>query len=1015
MNAIDLQNTLLEELDFIDAPGFQREVSWPNDRSIPHISSAYFIQGNPVVYFSQFEEIDPAALTQLYRSVWSQGKTPLLYVISRQDILVFNGYDGPPSRDNPDEILVNDETHRHRLLQHLQSLYDVETARQEITDKLSRYYKRILLDTGAFWQTEDGQRIDREKRADQRLLASMSELRRRLLVMNLSSEVAYALLGRSIFIRYLEDRGILTEALVAQVTNGRARNYLEALDSKKVTHELFDYLHQRFNGDIFPVEEPERQVVSEGHLDLIQRFLRKEDLETGQLSFWPYDFSCIPIELISGIYDTFLSDERRREYGTYNTPLALVDFIVEETLPLEKTSPEMTILDPACGSGIFLVRAYQRLIEAWKQRNPGHLLSAPQLTELMKQNIFGVDVQLNAVRIAAFSLCLSMLDYLKNEDIVQEKFLFPRMETSNLIHADFFSEEIDHTFSARKFDRVIGNPPWGRGTLRGQALKWVTDRDLPTGDKQLVQAFLYRAPHFCMRHGEVAMLAPTKSTIIVGRDTHQAFRQKFFDMYHIRAVVNFSALVYELFPDSLSPSVALFYRPEQLNEQGKLIYATPKPSSLSQSLGAIVMDSADIKFLEREELQLHPALWKVALWGNPRDADLIERLQALPQLERLEKTGQLREEIQEGFIVRDNNKDEDKKVEALWLQGMPCVDTGKFQPYVVKIHGAVQESHFWRPRTLVIYTGPLALIHRSLCQAAFFAGDKVAYRDKITGIAGQPGEEQLLKWIVVYINSTLARYYHFLTSTSWAVERGTTPHSEYKHMPLIIPDKNDPRLQEALTLFEEIMSLYQKRDEPLGGRYDKDIEKAKERIDELVFDIYNVVPVEKQLVRDIVDYEIEFFEWSKRKRRHINDEKARPVRPPEASMLKEYAQEFIEVATSLLHYQNKTLNARVYQDGAPLSVIEFELVQATDAQDVHFISGSTELRNLLSQLDRRLWERQASTLYTRRHVRIYDGPRFYVVRPSERRLWTRSQAYADAGSFIAEIVSRSKRVAGAVH
>jgi len=210
--------------------------------------------------------------------------------------------------------------------------------------------------------------------------------------------------------------------------------------------------------------------------------------------------------------------------------------------------------------------------------------------------------------------------------------------------------------------------------------------------------------------------------------------------------------------------------------------------------------------------------------------------------------------------------------------------------------------------------------------------------------------------------------------------------------------------------------LYQKRDEPLGGRSDEDIEKAKERIDELVFDIYDVAPMEQQLVKDMVDYEIKFFEWSKRKKRHINDEKARPVRPPETSLLKEYAQEFIEVTTSLLHYQNQTLNARVYQDGAPLSVVEFELVQTADAQAVRFISESKELHDLLYRLDRRLWERQASTLYVRRHVRIYDGQRFYVVRPSERRLWTRSQAYADADSFIAEILSRSKRVAaGAVH
>ena len=119
---------------------------------------------------------------------------------------------------------------------------------------------------------------------------------------------------------------------------------------------------------------------------------------------------------------------------------------------------------------------------------------------------------------------------------------------------------------------------------------------------------------------------------------------------------------------------------------------------------------------------------------------------------------------------------------------------------------------------------------------------------------------------------------------------------------------------------------------------------------------------------------------------------------------------------SLLHYQNQTLNARVYQDGAPLSVVEFELVQTADAQAVRFISESKELHDLLYRLDRRLWERQASTLYVRRHIRIYDGQRFYVVRPSERRLWTRSQAYADADSFIAEILSRSKRAAaGAVY
>lgn len=1003
MHTTDITHILLEELGFADAPGFRPVASWSNDRSIPYINSAYYIEDHPTVYFSQVEDIDTAILAQLYRRIWSQGKAPLFYVISRQDILVFNGYDGPPSRENSDEILSNDETHRHRLLHHLQSLYDPAIARQKIAEQLNNY-KRIFLDTGAFWQTEDGQHINRERRADQRLLASMDQLRRRLRAMDLSSDIAYALLGRSIFIRYLEDRGILTELQVIQITHGLARSYLTTLASKAGTYELFDYLHQRFNGDIFPVDEEERQTVQEKHLELIRRFLQREDLETGQLSFWPYDFSCVPIELISGIYDTFLVEETRRQLGTYNTPLALVDFIIEETLPLENSTPETTILDPACGSGVFLVRAYQRLIEVWKQHNPGSL-SSLQLSELMQHNIFGVDVQLQAVRIAAFSLCLSMLDHLQNEQIMQENVRFPRMETSNLIHADFFWEEIDRRFAEKKFDRIIGNPPWGNGTLKDQALKWVTDRNLPTGDKQLVQAFLYRAPYFCKQQGEVALLAPTKSTIIVSSATHQEFRQTFFSLYKVRVVVNFSALVYELFPDSLSPSVALFYHPHQAAVRHKLLYATPKPSLLSQRLGVIAIDSEDIHYLEREELRSNPALWKVALWGNPRDAGLIERLQSLPLLEHLETTGQLREDIQEGFIIGN------RKTAALWLQGMPCIDTNAFQPYAVKTHRTVLESQFERPRTPMIYTGPLALIHRSSCQAAFLAAHTMAYRDKITGIAGQPGEEHLLKWIVIYINSTLARYYQFLTSTSWAVERGTILHGEYKRMPCIIPERDDPRFQEILTLFDKIVLLYHTRGELLGGRYDEDIKQTQERIDELVFGIYDITPVEQQLVKDMVEFEMQFFEWSKRKKRRVDDKEARPVRPPETVMLQAYAQEFIDVTMSLLHYQNQTLTASIYQGSAPLSVVEFELVQATDAQAVRVINEPHLLHDILARLDRRLWELRASTLYTRRHTRMYDERRFYVIRPSERRLWTRSQAYADADSFIVEILSRSRRAA----
>jgi len=77
----------------------------------------------------------------------------------------------------------------------------------------------------------------------------------------------------------------------------------------------------------------------------------------------------------------------------------------------------MTILDPACGSGVFLVRAYQRLVAAWKRDYINEQPAAQDLSTILTSSIFGIDKELNAIQIAAFSLYLTMLDYLGNKEI----------------------------------------------------------------------------------------------------------------------------------------------------------------------------------------------------------------------------------------------------------------------------------------------------------------------------------------------------------------------------------------------------------------------------------------------------------------------------------------------------------------------------------------------------------------------------------------------------------------------
>ncbi|HEV59139.1 MAG TPA: hypothetical protein ENN87_16845, partial [Phycisphaerales bacterium] len=218
----DLEKILLEELHYAESPGFLREerIRWPSRRSIPDVDAALFVGKNPLAYFSRLSELDPEKIRQLHKNVWSQSKVPLLFVTLPHEIRVYNAYESPiASRDE-------DFDTPSRLLQSLAGLNDSLTAQRRIREKLvANHYERIYLETGAFWDTVEGQKVDHQTRADHRLVKDMGTMRERLVGRGLSNAVTYTLLGRSIFVRYLEDRGVLTPKWIEQMTNGRATSY----------------------------------------------------------------------------------------------------------------------------------------------------------------------------------------------------------------------------------------------------------------------------------------------------------------------------------------------------------------------------------------------------------------------------------------------------------------------------------------------------------------------------------------------------------------------------------------------------------------------------------------------------------------------------------------------------------------------------------------------------------------------------------------------------------------------
>lgn len=184
--------------------------------------------------------------------------------------------------------------------------------------------------------------------------------------------------------RYLEDRKILEregfeelardhdtwQALLREPTSKEPlepeiadKFYLKVLRDKEFTYSLFDYLAREFDGDIFPSDKTERQAVQPQHLELLRRFLCGEG-EQESLFLWAYDFSVVPIELISSIYEEFYHEEsdaskRKAESqndksdkklsaddtGSYYTPPVLVEWVMSQTLTAEVLAQSPRVLE----------------------------------------------------------------------------------------------------------------------------------------------------------------------------------------------------------------------------------------------------------------------------------------------------------------------------------------------------------------------------------------------------------------------------------------------------------------------------------------------------------------------------------------------------------------------------------------------------------------------------------------------------------------------------------------------
>jgi len=331
------------------------------------------------------------------------------------------------------------------------------------------------------------------------------------------------IIDRLLFVRICEDRDIDTgrslEAIVSewqQVSFGRPSLY-------PVLVGHFRSLDKGFNGTLFsPGHQSEEISVPDKFLVDTIADLSSEDS--------PYLFSTLPVEILGSVYERFIGQvvrltksgsvkvepkpEVRKAGGVYYTPRAVVNYIIEQTVGalIVGRSPEyiskLRFLDPACGSGSFLIRVFERVCEEhllWFQRHPkeqrkawcylgddGNLhLTTHLKRRIMMNNVFGVDIDFRAVEVTMLSLYLKVLEGETRSTLGRNYSLFPK-ETflpdlssnircgNSLLASDFytgeqlsmmgdtavrervnaFDWELQFHNAAAGFDAVVGNPPY---------------------------------------------------------------------------------------------------------------------------------------------------------------------------------------------------------------------------------------------------------------------------------------------------------------------------------------------------------------------------------------------------------------------------------------------------------------------------------------------------------------------------------------------------------------------------
>jgi len=467
----------------------------------------------------------------------------------------------------------------------------------------------------------------------------------------IAEQLAYMLMNRLTFYKTLE----------TQISSLTKLTKIDTEDSKVFSarlREVFDKV----------CKDVDYEAIFEPH-SVLDRFLLPKKLIYTLNDFieelGTYDLSKIRSDVIGRVYEELIPEAERHRLGQYYTPPPIIELITEMCIK----SPNDRVLDPACGSGGFLVKAYHKLKDLKKKENP--FAEDDKLHEEILNQIYGIDINPFPAQLSSINLAV------RNLKVASRNI--------NLVVSDFFKVKPSTGIIPKKLNVIVTNPPYTRqeemeykDQIREEALTYLDDSKIYIGAQAGIYAYFFtHSAKFLENKGRMGYIT---STSWLEADFGKDLQKFFLDHFKILAIIAYQKRVFE--KAAVNTVVVILEKADgkglqEERENNLARFVKLKQPMRIENITDFIesaekdYDTTDIKIVVKKQKHLsEDTKWSKYLNAPKVYFKLLEN----PKMTRLKEIAEIKRGVTTGanpFFILDKEKSAQWGVEESYLK--PCI------------------------------------------------------------------------------------------------------------------------------------------------------------------------------------------------------------------------------------------------------------------------------------------------------------------------------------------------------